>query len=58
MSRKERAIEFILKNFGPMTAKHLDLLDEKKCLEIARKKVTGFLGKEKLQEFEEWMGKP
>lgn len=56
MGGKEKALEWIKKNFGEATAGLLKDLDEDTCISQARSKVKGFLGDKKLQEFDTFVG--
>jgi hypothetical protein len=56
MNQKEKTLQFMSKCFGPSTANQPSYLEEQKCVTKAKKKILRFIGEQKLQAFEEFLG--
>ena len=55
MGLKEKCKDFMTKCFGPATANMVDAMDESNCVEQCKNKIRGFLGEDKVAEFEQFV---
>jgi len=55
MGKKEKAIEFIQKTFGPATASQLESLSESEYIAKSKSIISGFLGEKKAAEFDNFI---